>query len=124
MNCKGFSLIESLAALAILGIALAGIVPSLMTYIDTNTLTEERSDAVAVGQQAMEALRQVNPETMPMAGTDQPTLIAIGPREYEVQRLYCSKPQYCGDASRHVVLEVRYGGETIYSLETVFTRLR
>ena len=48
MNCKGFTLVEALVAISIMGIALAGIVPSFIHNMDTNTSSEQHSDAVAV----------------------------------------------------------------------------
>ena len=46
MRRDGFTLTESLLALAILGVALAAILPTFLTYADTNTLNEERSGAL------------------------------------------------------------------------------
>jgi len=124
MDSRGFTLIESLLAIAILGIALAGIMPAFLTFLDANTLSEERSDAVAAAQFVMERMRQQNPGTMPTTGASALELIAVGEREFEVQGFYCTDNAYCNTDSRHVVLEVNYGGQSVYSLETVFTKLR
>ena len=56
-RCEGFTLVEALCATAILGIALVGILPTFTTYVDSNTRSEERSGAMAAGQQVLEQVR-------------------------------------------------------------------
>jgi len=124
MNSRGYTLVEALAAITILGIALAGLLPSFITYLDTNTLSEERTEAVAVAQEAMEALRQAEPGDLPETGNSAVELVTVGNRDYEVVERYCVVDTLCGADTRHVIVEVSYGGQTIYSLESVFTQLR
>jgi prepilin-type N-terminal cleavage/methylation domain-containing protein len=121
---RGFTLTESLVALSILGIALAGILPSFLSHLDANSLTEERSAGVAAAQQVMEGLRHTDPASMPSSGKSAVQLVTVGNREYEVLTHYCVVPKYCDADSRHILIEVGYGGQTIYTLETVFTQLR
>jgi prepilin-type N-terminal cleavage/methylation domain-containing protein len=121
---RGFTLIESLLAIAILGIALVGMLPSMLTFADSNLRAEERSEAVAIAQEVMEALRQQPTETLLDTGDATVEIFLMGEREYEVEQHFCSIESYCSDNSRHVVVEVTYGGETVYELETVFTALR
>jgi prepilin-type N-terminal cleavage/methylation domain-containing protein len=120
MDCKGFTLIEALLAVAILGIALVGILPSFVTLLDANTLSEERSDAVAAAQLVMEDLRQTDPLSMPTSGSSAMTLVTVGGREYETVVSYCVDATYC----RHVTVDVSFGGRTVYSVESVYTRLQ
>ena len=70
MNQKGFTLTESLLALAILGIAMVGILPTFLTYMDSNTLSEERTQAVGAAQRVMETLRHLEPKNLPSTGSD------------------------------------------------------
>ena len=123
MSEKGFTLFEALVAIAILGILLAGIAPTFFTYLDANDLSEERTGALAAAQEAMEQLRQLDPAGMPQSGTSPMQVVSVGDRDYEVQTLFCTSSQFCNDDSRHLLIEVSYGGRTIYSVESVFTAL-
>jgi len=124
MKSAGFTLTEALIALAILGVALASILPTFLTYQDSNTRSEERSGAVAAAQESMESMRQVDPGLLPTSGSSPVEIIKVGEREFEVVARFCTRNEFCGTDSRHVLLEVFHGGHTIYSLETVYTRLR
>jgi prepilin-type N-terminal cleavage/methylation domain-containing protein len=124
MNERGFTLLESLLALAILGIALAGILPAFFGYMNVTTRNEVRTGAVAAAQEQMEALRFGDPSTMPMNGATGPAYIGVDAREYELISRYCVRPEYCTTNSRHVLVEVGFGGNVVYQTESVFTKLR
>ena len=124
MNERGFTLLESLLALAILGIALAGILPIFFGYMNVTTRNEMRTGAVAAAQEQMEALRFADPSTMPESGATGPNYIDVDKREYELISRYCIRPEYCTTNSRHVLVEVGFGGNVVYQTESVFTKLR
>jgi len=124
MRQAGFTLIEALVAVSILGIVLTAILPSFLNYMDTNTLTEVRSGAVAVAQETMEGLRQADPGSLPSSGYSGPRLHTVGKLEFESVTRYCTRPQFCGANSRQMTIEVMYGGQTVYTLESVHTRLK
>jgi prepilin-type N-terminal cleavage/methylation domain-containing protein len=124
MNCKGFTLVEALVAISIMGIALAGIVPSFLHNMDTNTSSEQHSDAVAVAQEVLEQLRHEDPTLMQSSGSSDVQVIAVGGRDYEVINSYCTNSDYCTSGSRHIVVEVSFAGRIIYELETVYTQLQ
>jgi general secretion pathway protein I len=123
VNDSGFTLVEALVAIAILGIALVGVLPTFQTFVDANELSEERSNALAAGQVVMEALRREQPASLPKTGSSSVQTVSVGDHAYEIVAHYCQKTQYCTTTSRHIVVEVSFAGETIYSLETVYTRL-
>lgn len=123
MRSAGFTLLECLVAMALLGIALAGLLPSFQSFMDANSFSEERSNAVAAAQSVMEALRQVDPSTLPNSGTSAVLAVAVGNHEYEVVTTYCGDVSFCSSAARHILLEVSFAGKTIYTVESVFTRL-
>jgi prepilin-type N-terminal cleavage/methylation domain-containing protein len=123
MNSRGFTLLEALIAMAILGIVLAGLVPSFQSFMNANSLSEERSNAVAAAQQIMEGLRQVDPSTLPSSGTSAVQAVTIGSHEYEVVANYCVESSYCSSAARQIVLEVNFAGKTVYTVESVYARL-
>jgi len=121
---RGFTLLESLLAMALLAILLIGVVPVFFVMLKANTRNEERSGAVAAAQQSMESLRQQDPAAMPESGPTGPQVVSIDDRDYEVVRWYCLEAPYCGDDSRHVLVEVNYGGRTVFAAESVYTQLR
>jgi len=119
----GFTLLESLVAVAILGIVLSAILPTFLTYLDANTMSEERTGALAAAQETMEQLRQLDPATLPNTGSSPLQVVSVGQRDFEVMTHFCTANQFCGDDRRHLLIEVSYGGRTVYSVESVFTTL-
>jgi general secretion pathway protein I len=120
---RGFTLLEALIAMAILGIALAGLVPSFQAFMDANSLSEERSNAVAAAQEVMEGLRRADPASLPTSGTSAAQVVTVGAHEYEIFASYCIESSWCSTAARHVIVEVHFGGQRVYTVESVFTRL-
>ena len=123
---RGFTLVEALVALAILGIAAVMIAPALTNQLQANNRSELRSGAVSVVEQTLEALRLQDPETLPTSSPENPTpvLVMVGGREYEAITRYCVRDEFCEENSRHLTVEVRYNGLRIFDAETVFTKLR
>jgi type II secretory pathway pseudopilin PulG len=124
VNEKGFSLVEAVCALGLLAIVLLGIVPTVQVLMATNTISEQRSNAVAAAEQVMESLRQQSPSSLPNSGSSAVQTVTVGSRDYEVVAHYCTRSEYCNDDMRHIVLEVGYAGQNVYIVETVYTRLQ
>ena len=51
MNQRGFTLLESLIALALLSVTLVALIPTFQNFMDANTVSEERSNALAAAQE-------------------------------------------------------------------------
>jgi general secretion pathway protein I len=124
VNEKGFSLVESVCALGLLAIVLLGIIPTVQVLMRSNTISEERSNAVSAAQQVMESLRQQAPSSLPNSGSSAVQSVSVGTRDYEVVAHYCTRSEFCNDDMRHIVLEVSYAGHNVYVVETVYTRLQ
>lgn len=124
MSERGFSLLEGMVALAILGVVLAGIVPAFFNFMDANTRNERRTGAIAAAQERMETVRGEDPQSMPSSGSAGPIFIDVDGLEFEVLTTYCAVPAYCNTDTRHVTIEVSFGGQKLYQTETVYTRLR
>lgn len=120
----GFTIMESLLAIFLLGVVLTGLLPGFMTYLDSNTTSEENSDAVAAAQMVLERLRLEDPSTLPTSGSSDPEVVDVGGRQFEVVSYYCTVTEFCGTDSRHIRVEVTYGGETLFEIESVYTRLQ
>ena len=123
MNDRGFTLLESVISLAILSITLVAMLPAFQTFMDANTLSEERSNALAAAQVVMEALRHEDPSLLPSSGSSPIEAVQVGAHEYEVVTHFCRNSSYCGTDIRHIMVEVSFAGKSIYTIETVFTRL-
>jgi len=121
---RGFSLTEALIALALLAMVAAAILPAFTTHLRANARNEVRSSAVSAAQQRLESLRLQDPASMPDSGSSAPQRVHVDGRDFDVVTHYCERNEYCDDSrSRHLRVEVRFEGRTIYDVETVYTQL-
>lgn len=122
---RGVSLIEALVALAILGI-LATVIASFVVELRSNSRSEQRAQAVALAQQRLEALRGVDPATLPVSGCDPDQTASAAPWTFQVRVCYCTQAALCSSTAKQVRVEVRLVGQPtpIYAAETVYTQLR
>jgi type II secretion system protein I len=121
---RGFSLAEALIALGILAVVAVSILPAFMTHVRANSRNELRSSAISAAQERLENLRLQNPEGMPESGSSAPQLVTVDGRQLEVITHYCERSEYCtDDRSRHIRVEVKVHGRTVYDVETVYTQL-
>lgn len=124
MSCRGFTLVESLVAMAIIGLIAVAIVPAFLTQLDSNARSEVRTGSIAAAQQILEDLRIPDPGTLPPAGAAGPVAVVVGDHVFDVVVHYCLTESYCDDASRHLKVEVFHKGRKTYDAETVYTQLR
>ena len=124
MNERGFSFIELLLAVALVGTVILGVVPAFLACKDANTRNEIRSTAAAVAQRAMEAQRRLDPSTLPTSGSTPIRVVREGERDYEFVVHYCVEPAWCDLDTRHLMVEVSFGPRTVLVVESVFTKLR
>lgn len=121
---RGLTLVEVLVALAILGL-LGPVVGAFLAYLQTNSRTELRSQAVVLAQERLEALRLQDPQNLPTSGCTEETVDRYG-RTFRVQTCYCTTQNLCGPGARFLEVRVYRQGEAnpLYSVATVFTQLR
>lgn len=124
MSERGFSLVEVLLAVALVGVVVMGVVPAFIVCKETNSRNEVRSGALAAAQQVMEEYRHAAPESLPSSGSSPTQVVTVGERDYEVIAYYCVASAWCDTQSRHVTIEVSFGNETLLTVESVFTKLR
>jgi general secretion pathway protein I len=121
---QGFSLTEALIALGILAVVAISVLPAFMTHVGANSRNELRSSAISAAQERLESLRLENPAAMPDSGSSAPQLITVDGQQLEVVTHYCERAEYCtDDRSRHIRVEVKADGRTVYDVETVYTQL-
>ena len=115
----GFTLVEALCAISLLGIAMAAVLPSFLQYADSNDLSEERSYALTAAQRAMETLRAEDPASLPSGGSTTIEYVTVGDREFEIVTTYCQDNTFCTADRRQVRIEVNFGGTPIYSITSI-----
>lgn len=121
----GFTLLEVLVSMVIMGVVLASMVPAFLSHVKVNTRTEVRSGAIAAAQQILDDMRSQDPATFPSTGSDPIEVVDAGSRSYDVTVSYCTNATYCpSDETKHIRVEVEYMGEMVYAVETVFTQLQ
>ena len=121
---KGFSLVEAIVATAILGLLMAGVIPAFISNLHVNDQNERRSEAVALAQQTLEALRRTDMASLPMQGSTSAQR-TYGGRTYTVITHYCRAAAYCVQGSaRHLTIEIQTNRKKAYEVETVYTNLR
>ncbi|MBA2667278.1 MAG: prepilin-type N-terminal cleavage/methylation domain-containing protein [Trueperaceae bacterium] len=118
---RGFTIIEAIIAVAVIGIIVVGVLPLFINYARINTESEFRTGAVTAAQQVMDRLRFEPFTGWVASGTVQS--IDTDLRTYDVTITYCTAElTLCQSGSRHVRLEVANSGRTYYTVESVFSR--
>jgi prepilin-type N-terminal cleavage/methylation domain-containing protein len=122
MKERGLTLVETLVALALVGVAIGAILPAFTTQLGSNTRNEVRSEAVAAAEILLEELRGVDLGTLPTSGQSAPRLVQVGQRTYDVTVFYCETAAYCDPYSRHLRVEVQANGRKVFDAESVYTQ--
>lgn len=140
-NQAGFSIIEMLVALVILGVALTSILPVFINYATVNRNTEIRAEAVSAAEEVMDGLRQRSfnqwaafERTMERDGVEvvkgDPNDDTDNGRTYQVAMEWCNQPvtglSLCDDngQQRHVRVNICLNSQLQYSVTTVFTSVQ
>ena len=58
------------------------------------------------------------------SGSSSVQTVTVGARDYEVITRYCVVSGGCDLSTRHLVVEVDYGNETVLTAESVYTKLQ
>ena len=119
---QGFSLVEALIGLAILGIVMAAIIPAFMSYLRVNTQSDIKSGAVTAAESVLDNLRETSLDGWPASGSVLTT--SGGDRQFQVTLIYCTSAlPYCSGNARHLEVVARYQGKVYYDAQTVYTKL-
>ena len=120
---KGFTLVEILVSLVIVGIVTAGMSPVFAAMIQQNNKAELKSGAIEATQRQIDEFRLLDPATLPSSGYTTAN-ITIGGRAFAVKTTYCSPSTYCTAVTRHLTFSTSYRGTAYYATQTVLTQLR
>ena len=120
----GFTLVEVIVALAIMGVVIAASTTSFMTHLRANYSAEIVFEGEQATQSVIDDLRYVEVSSLPDSGTDAPRSISMNElRDFQVYVTYCPEEVYCSsDMVRHLRVRADYRGEAVYETETVFTQ--
>jgi type II secretory pathway pseudopilin PulG len=135
----GLTLLETMVSMLVFLAVLAGVVPVYMTYRLQSLKNPVRTGAVAVSQQVMEEIRQINAvNSLPNSGSSSRTpapksnlledLSAYG-KTYSAMIHYCEKAAFCDPNSRYIRVAVfqKFGdgslsSDPVYEVSTVYTK--
>jgi type II secretory pathway pseudopilin PulG len=128
---KGFTLVEAVVGLVMFAAALAGLIPLIMVSRTMALQSDSRVGAIAVAQQIMDSLRQIDVACIPSSGTDVTKLpdrtcpavpastgdsIASLPykgKTYSATITYCADNNtYCDATTRQIRVRVFQDGNT------------
>lgn len=118
---SGFSLIEALFAMTLIGIVIASIAPVFASYTNVNRQTEIRSDATLVGERLLDDLRQIDIGNWPDSSTVRQT--TISGRTFDATLTYQLFDSNISSNLTQVRVEVTFNGTTYFTAQTVFTNL-
>ena len=122
---RGFSLIESMWALLVLGLGLSAMSPAMLKFSEHNRQKELTTYAIQAAQIHLDELRLSDVETLPSSGQHGPEQITVGPHTFDVLTSYCEDASFCPTAySRHITVEVEFNDKRVFKTQTVYTRLR
>jgi prepilin-type N-terminal cleavage/methylation domain-containing protein len=119
----GFSLVEALVAIAIIGILLAAVVPAFVSNLRINTDNEIRTGAVAASQTVLDRLRVRPKGEWPESGGS--LSVSSHGRSFDVLVTYEPFCQgvTCYSGAEMIEVEVSYGSRSRYTVSSVFTTL-
>ena len=122
---SGFTLIETIVALGVFGVASAAIANGFIMQMRTNNQNTQRGESVAAAQFVLDQQRVIDPTSMPASGTSAPQNVTVGSHTYSVTITYCPVPTYCVSPNvRHLRVNVSYQTVLKYSVDTVYAQLR
>lgn len=137
---KGFTLVEAIAGLVIFLVVATFMMPMFANQRLSSINNEIKTGAIAVSQQVLDELRQVDivslkpSATTPYVPSDRSAVLASGDdvvsksvmgKPYKATISYCpdgATDIYCNSNARHIKVQVSYNAQVIYTVETVYTR--
>lgn len=122
---QGLTLVETLVSLVIFLIILGFMIPMFANQRLNSLEREIETGAVAVSQQVMDELRQADISNLPSDPAVPVTRVIteLG-KSYSVTITYCQITAFCSSEARHIRVQVNHHGQTVYEVETVYTRLQ
>lgn len=119
----GVTLIEVLVSIVVIGVLTIVVLSAMSAAFKLNNDAELATQAAFLAQSKFDALKLLDPATLPTSGSDTSTVTANN-RSYDLQVRYCATPAYCLNKSRDVVIVVSANNKVLFTGETVFTQVK
>ena len=119
----GVTLIEVLVSIIIVGIITIAVLSTMSSAFKLNNDAEMATQAAFLAQDKLDALKLLDPATLPTSGQDTSTVTSNN-RSYAVTVRYCVTFSYCLNKSRDVVIEISASNKLLFTGETVFTQVK
>ncbi|ULH14155.1 type II secretion system GspH family protein (plasmid) [Deinococcus sp. KNUC1210] len=120
-SVQGFTLIEMLVALMILGVLMSVVITAITGNTSLNTQTELRSQAAVAAEQILDIARTKDPANMPTSGSEAAVSVLVGGHTFLVTLSYCTTATYCTGTARQLLSQASYASKVLFRVETVFT---
>ena len=130
-DSQGFTLLEAMVSLLVLFAMMAGLLPVFMSWRLSTINNTIKTGAIAISQQILDELRQdPDVDTWASSGTvtqkpsgESINSIEYGGKTYNASITYCNNSDYCDTKTRQITLQVNHNQNSIYTIETVYTKL-
>ncbi|SMB77727.1 type IV pilus modification PilV family protein [Deinococcus hopiensis] len=119
---QGFTLIEAIVSLLILGVIMSAFVPIFLNNLKMNTESERISQATSAIESFFDKLRTAPVNKIPTSGVGQED-ISVNGVIYKIEATYCRNASLCTDNSRMVTAKALFNNRSIASAETIFTEV-
>lgn len=122
---QGFTLIEVLVSMLIFSVVVASLPSVFVAHLRYNQRAEIKTAALLAAQRVLDDYRVQDPSTLPTSGSQDFLNITINGYNFDATAYFCLESAYClASTNRHIRVEISYDTNTVYGVETVFTRLR
>ena len=124
----GFTLIETSAALVILGVIIAWAMPLFLYSRIKNAKSEIKNGSLIVAKKVFDNVRSQKISALPSNPAvpqqiTNPDVLRVMGRDYTAQVVYCDNvtnfASVCNSSTRQIKVEVKYNGEEVYNLEGI-----
>ena len=114
-----------MVAMLIFGVVMSTMPTVFVAHLRYNQRAELKTASMHAAQRVLDAYRVQNPADLPSSGSVSESDIVVGSYTFEPTTTFCEQASYClTNNNRHIKVEIEYDGETMYTVETVFTKLR
>ncbi len=117
---SGFTLVETLMAITLLGIILAAVVPALLSNTALNRDSDYRTKGYQAVKRVIDEYRTVDLSDSSIS-VDNTRDINISGTSFKVSTDFCSVPAYCVSNAKQFVVTAKIGQKVYATVETVFT---
>jgi type II secretory pathway pseudopilin PulG len=120
---RGFTLMETLVALIIFITIVTLMIPVFLEQRMQVNSSRVKTEAVAFSQEILDELRQADIASLPSNGSTTRTRTVLG-EPYNATITYCEDASKCSTNSRQIKVQVSHYAQTVYTVETVYTRFQ